>query len=222
MRGCSCIRSCICPCRGPVMVVPAAGCAGRRHVTGGSARRPGAVCAGGAGAWRHRRAGCDPPGGGPGDAGRADLDRSAGRNAAGSSGARGADRGRAGGRLRRRSPERFLQAALFNGPDAGGGAGGGGRNGARAWCRCVSSRNPGPCSAALISRRPCAAGCCRRLSSRGRRYVRAAAAAGIHGRTDAQGPLPADRQAGHLPTMEAPEAVSEAMDAFLDEPLMLR
>jgi pimeloyl-ACP methyl ester carboxylesterase len=28
--------------------------------------------------------------------------------------------------------------------------------------------------------------------------------------------------AGHLPTMEAPDAVSEAMDAFLDEPLMLR
>lgn len=29
-------------------------------------------------------------------------------------------------------------------------------------------------------------------------------------------------EAGHLPTMEAPDAVSEAMDAFLDEPLMLR
>jgi pimeloyl-ACP methyl ester carboxylesterase len=28
--------------------------------------------------------------------------------------------------------------------------------------------------------------------------------------------------AGHLPTMESPDAVSEAMDAFLDEPLMLR
>jgi pimeloyl-ACP methyl ester carboxylesterase len=28
--------------------------------------------------------------------------------------------------------------------------------------------------------------------------------------------------AGHLPTMEAPDTVSEAMDAFLDEPLMLR
>ena len=28
--------------------------------------------------------------------------------------------------------------------------------------------------------------------------------------------------AGHLPTMEAPDAVSDAMDAFLDEPLMLR
>ncbi|PZQ96759.1 MAG: alpha/beta hydrolase [Cereibacter sphaeroides] len=28
--------------------------------------------------------------------------------------------------------------------------------------------------------------------------------------------------AGHLPTMESPEAVSEAVDAFLDEPLMLR
>ena len=29
-------------------------------------------------------------------------------------------------------------------------------------------------------------------------------------------------EAGHLPTMEAPETVSDAMDAFLDEPLMLR
>ncbi len=29
-------------------------------------------------------------------------------------------------------------------------------------------------------------------------------------------------QAGHLPTMEAPDLVSEAMDGFLDEPLMLR
>lgn len=28
--------------------------------------------------------------------------------------------------------------------------------------------------------------------------------------------------AGHLPTLESPDAVSEAMDAFLDEPLMLR
>ena len=28
--------------------------------------------------------------------------------------------------------------------------------------------------------------------------------------------------AGHLPTMEAPDAVSEAIDAFLEEPLMLR
>jgi pimeloyl-ACP methyl ester carboxylesterase len=28
--------------------------------------------------------------------------------------------------------------------------------------------------------------------------------------------------AGHLPTLEAPDAVSEAMDEFLDEPLMLR
>ncbi len=28
--------------------------------------------------------------------------------------------------------------------------------------------------------------------------------------------------AGHLPTMEAPDVVSDAMDAFLDEPLMLR
>jgi pimeloyl-ACP methyl ester carboxylesterase len=29
-------------------------------------------------------------------------------------------------------------------------------------------------------------------------------------------------EAGHLPTLETPDAVSEAMDAFLDEPLMLR
>jgi pimeloyl-ACP methyl ester carboxylesterase len=28
--------------------------------------------------------------------------------------------------------------------------------------------------------------------------------------------------AGHLPTLESPDAVSDAMDAFLDEPLMLR
>jgi pimeloyl-ACP methyl ester carboxylesterase len=28
--------------------------------------------------------------------------------------------------------------------------------------------------------------------------------------------------AGHLPTLESPDAVSKAMDAFLDEPLMLR
>jgi len=28
--------------------------------------------------------------------------------------------------------------------------------------------------------------------------------------------------AGHLPTLESPDTVSEVMDAFLDEPLMLR
>jgi pimeloyl-ACP methyl ester carboxylesterase len=28
--------------------------------------------------------------------------------------------------------------------------------------------------------------------------------------------------AGHLPTLESPDAVSDAMDAFLDAPLMLR
>jgi pimeloyl-ACP methyl ester carboxylesterase len=28
--------------------------------------------------------------------------------------------------------------------------------------------------------------------------------------------------AGHLPTLESPDAVSDAMDAFLDEPLMPR